>query len=230
MIEYNEEDDFESDHETKLNLDQDLLLSMIDVDKPLENRVPEIEAPIVPLNIPVNRHNCQMDKAYNPSTNGIEKDGTNDHSKFEMGHLVLYGCAQKNGIYQVRDLDIFKLEYIFDADPSDLPSEKGGDLRISDDDAKYVNGTDLQGQSTVGKGAYCIRIKYKNGSSASPIIKTNFMANKTVGSVVDILGNSGIDFSQVEEIQLTIVYELYYWANAFDHHTNWRSDYTFKFS
>ena len=228
MIEYSADGNFDSDNIGELTLDLNVL-DDIDTSEKLENKATPEEIPSTPIALPVNKHQCAADHGYDMSTSGNESNRKNDHDRYEMGHLVLYGCKQVNGAYKISEPSNFKIEYILDANPDDLPSVKGGDLRISDDACSSVIGTDIQGKR-VGYGAYCINVKYKNGTSAPAIVTVDFLENVSIGSVVDMLGYSGLDVASISEIKITIVYELYYWANIFDHHyTNWRSEYVLSF-
>ena len=230
-IEYSPNGIFASDRVSKLEFDTSLI-DKINVNETLTNKSPTTEAPTVPISIDVNKHLCATDKSYSLNTDGIEKDGVNDHSLFEMGHLVIYGCKEtSNNVFKISEADKFNLEYIFDEDPDKLPNSRNNELYISNDSTKSVEGTDIQGEA-IGYGAYSIKIIRKDGSTMKSTVVRNFMQNKDKGSVVNMLASlvNKNELSDVAKIEITIVYELYFYASIFDHHhTNWRSDYTLIF-
>lgn len=224
MLDYSEDSHFDDNSFDEIEVNE----SRIDLSKLGESKIPEkeIEEVAKSITVELNKHLCKLDSKYNPETNGKEKDGENDHSQFEMGHMVLYGCEQlPDGTYVVTDQNSFKLEYIFDVNTKKLPNTRNNELKVSDDEEKYVVNTDLQNKK-IGYGAYCIRVKGKNGSTlCDPIVVTGFMKDKTVGSVENLLASRQIDPFSVGKLEITIVYELYFYANWFDHHhTNWRID------
>jgi len=230
MFEYSVDGSFESNNENTLTFDKSVL-GTINTSNAPEYKGPVVEAPATPIKIPVNRHHCAHDTGYDLTTDGDSKNAVKDHSLYEMGHLVFYGCKKSGEIFRIAEPENFKLEYIFEEDPSDLPSTGSGDLRISDDSSKTVLDTDIR-NTTIGKGAYEVKIKYKNGSTAKTVTVTDFMEGKSRGSAVDMLNVqlNGVDLSKIAEIKVTIVYELYYWANIGDHHhSDWRCDYVFIF-
>ena len=230
MIEYSEDGTFDSDHESKLIFDQSVI-DKINLNKNLTYKGPAIETPCYPITVSLNRHHCAHDTGYDTNTIGNSINATIDHSLFEMGHIVIYGCKQNGDIFTIAEPENFKIEYIFEQDPENLPATKSGDLRISDDSSSTVLNTNLGGNA-IGKGAYEIVIKYKNGSTAKVVTTYDFMNGKSKDSVVDMLATSiyEVKLSNVAEIKITVVYELYFWASVFDHHhSDWRCDYTFNF-
>lgn len=230
--EYSENGVFDSDIDAKNNLTfYESIIDGIDVNNPPKYKGPVIETPATPIEIPVNRHHCAHDTGYDLTTDGDSKNTVKDHSLYEMGHLVFYGCKKSGDIFRIAEPENFKLEYIFEQDPSNLPSTGSGDLRISDDSSKTVLDTSIRNM-TIGQGAYEVKIKYKDGSTAKTVTVTDFMEGKSRGSVVDMFNGqlNGVDLSKVAEIKVTVVYELYYWANIGDHHhSDWRCDYVFIF-
>lgn len=224
MLDYSEDSHFDDNSFDEIEVNE----SRIDLSKLGESKIPEkeIEEVAKSITVELNKHLCKLDSKYNPETNGNEKDGENDHSQFEMGHMVLYGCEQlPDGTYVVTDENSFKLEYIFDANTKELPNTKNNELEVSNDTEKYVVNTALQNKK-IGYGAYCVRVKGKDGSTlCDPIVVTNFMKDKTLGSVENLLTSRQIDPFAVGKLEITIVYELYFYAGwSNHHHTNWRID------
>lgn len=226
MVEYSADGNFNSDNEETLIFDPSLIDS-IDVHAPLENRAPSVDEPILPINIPVNRHLCRNDSNYNMNTSGNENDGHTDHDQYEIGHLTIYGCTAAGNVFNVEDSKSFAIDYVFEQRTDDLPNEYNNELRISDDDSSNVLGTEIKDQ--IHHGAYQIRILDDSGRLIYQNVQCDFMRNKDIGSVVSLVPGS-IDCKEIGSIEITIVYELYYYYSWFDHHhTNWRCDYIFYF-
>lgn len=227
VLEYSVDGVFSSDKSPDLIFDKSLL-EKIDLNKTLPSVAPDIANPI---DIPVNKHLCELDKNYDLNTNGVERDGETDHSEFELGHLTIYGCENKGeNTYIIKNPEKFAIEYIFEEDPKELPNKYYNELRVSDDGATSAKGTYIQGRK-IGYGAYQIKITRKDGTSDDPIVVYNFMENKFDTAVECMLkGGYTINSETIAKIEITIVYELYYYHSWFDqHHTNWRSDYVFYF-
>ena len=171
-----------------------------------------------------------MNNGYDTTTNGHAGDGEKDHGLFELGHLRLYGCEKKSeNIYTIKSTKDFAIEYILEQDPKDLPNKPNNELRVDYDEDTSVDNTSIQGKE-IGRGAYEIKIIRKNGTTDEPIVATDFLTNKGEGAVISMLKNVE-NPSEIQKIEITIVYQLYFYASWFDHHhTNWRSDYTFYFN
>lgn len=192
---------------------------------------PPISTKLEVIKIPVNRKLCLTDKEYKIDSNPSKNKDIEKHNDFEIGHLEIYGCEKKsNGSYVIKDKKAFAIQYIFDQNPAKLPCDN--EYYVSNETEKYVFGADIQ-NNEIGKGAYCINIKYEGGSSGKPIIVTNFMANKTTGSISNLINNVNsynLDLDRIVEIKIVMVYELNFYAGWFNqHHTDWRCDYTFTF-
>lgn len=226
LYEYSHNGNFGSNKQKILYFDESVIES-INLNDSLEYRGTAPEIPSSPQHIEGDRHMCAVDTGYDLKTDGNSSDAE-DHNGFEIGHITMYGCVKNdNGTYTIKDLDDFQIQYKFDEDPKKLPSKN--ELYISDDTEKNVIGSDIQNEK-IGKGAYCIRITYKNGSESDPIVVPNFMAEKTVGSVVTMLTSDSVSVDSIAKIEITVVYELYFYASWFDHHhTNWRCTYVMNF-
>ena len=231
MIEYSTDGIFSSDNDSNLKFDP-ALINNIDVSIELENRSPSIGTDkATPIDVAVQKHLCELDKNYDLETNGVGRDGETDHSEFELGHLTIYGCEKRGeNIYIIKEPENFAIEYIFEEDTKELPNKYNHELRVSDDGATLVKGTSIQGKK-IGQGAYQIKITRKSGASDDPIVVHNFMEGKYATAIERMLKAGNIANPEtIAKIEITIVYELYYYHSWFDqHHTNWRSDYVFYF-
>jgi len=234
-IEFSTEGTFSSDRENQLRYDEDKCLSCIDPKQTLPYRSTGTPSETyAPISIPMTSVLCAENKDYDPNqtyNNDYKNNGAYDHGSYTVGTFVLYGCWQnKDGSLKIVEPDKFKIEFVFDQDPTRLPNEKNNELYVTSDTAKNVFDTDIRNGDEIGKGAYYIVIKLKNGSSLAPITGLNFMDNKTKGSVITILDNFNLDTQEIASIRIVAVYELQYYAGWFDHHfTNWRFDRTVTF-
>ncbi|MBQ7365340.1 MAG: hypothetical protein IJW46_07060 [Clostridia bacterium] len=234
-IEFSTSNTFASDRTTKLEFDDQKYLSEINTAQtlPFRSTAPE-EMVSTPICYPMTSQLCAENQDYNlnkPYNDDYIKNGEYDHGSYTIGSFVLYGCYQnKNGTITVLDPNKFKIEFIFNEDPAHLPNEKNNELYVTSDTAKTVYGTDLQNGEELGKGAYYITIKLKDGSSLKPTVGLNFMDKKTKGSVITVLDGFAISVEEIATIEITAVYELQYYSGWFDHHfTNWRFDQTITF-
>lgn len=183
-----------------------------------------------PIDVKVEKKLCRLDSGYDIATTGNENDGKTDHSLYELGHITVYGCMRQENSFSVKDPGSFKIAYIFDEDPQKLPNPYKNELKVSDDEATSVRNTDIQGKR-IGCGAYQVKIIRQNGmTDEGTLVKCNFMKNKSKGSVEYMLANV-LNPETIARIEITVVYELYYYHSPFDRHwTNWRSDYVFDFT
>lgn len=236
--EYTELDTYfdDMDIQSKIDLPQVSLSSLPipKLDESMDN-VPEDLIPVTPIEIDPNKYLCAKDKDYNMNTSGTDKSGVLED--IDIGHIVINGCIQKDNHYVIKDEERFEIQFVFDENPEDLPWKN--DLKVISDTAKKVVGTDIQGEK-IGKGAYQVRIKYKDGSYESKtIVARDFMNNKDVNSCVSMLNATSLPnlakLENIASIEVTIVYEVeaylgWNFANIGSYDvTNWRCEYVFDF-
>lgn len=242
-------EDLASNKERKLEFDEKVLEN-IDVNKELEFKDLTIEDQPYPIDIPVNKHLCGHDTGYDKKTDGNDKSPDQASTNVEVGHLIINGCVEdKNGkFYTIKNENEFEIQYFFDEDPYNLPNEIK-ELRVFEDTEKNVIGIALKDGERVGMGAYKIEFISKTGKTISEqIVKSNFMSGCTKDSYYSLLTAKDLpeelDISQIGEIKITIVYEIYAWYGMHynsidamidgtvkkDDYTDWRCEYTFKFN
>lgn len=184
-----------------------------------------------PIRIQMKRENCALNNGYNPAEKEARKELIDRHDCFEMGDLVLYGCSQENDKYKINSTSAFSIKFHFLQTPSALPIIVGEASNISDDSCDKVVGTSIN--EKVLRGAYWIRITYKNDDQTD-YYKTNFMENKSAGSIVSFADNSIERIEEIKKIEVVVVYEHFtggpgpvwlWWKD----YTNWRCTYTFEF-
>ena len=233
MFEYSKDENFNSDNTESLKFNESII-NTIDLNIPLRDISETIQS-VSPIIIPVIKQLCgdyypmiSEEGGYNPNTTGNEKDGHTDHDQHEIGHLVVYGCTKKGNKFNIKEPAHFKIEYIFDENPEKLPNIYNNELYVSNDETAEIKGFRAKGHK-VGHGAYQIIITSKSGATVYIDDEYDFMKDKDVGFVQDILKDY-TNCNDIGKIEITIVYQLNYFHSPFDqHHTNWRCDYTFYF-
>lgn len=188
--------------------------------------------PIDTYHIRMSRENCALDNGYDPSNKEGRQDLLDRHNGFEVGELILSGCSKKNNTYSIKKPFDFSIKYAFLMVPSSLPVVAGEASYIEKDTCNKVYNTSINKE--IGCGAYWIRITYKNNNQKE-ISQTNFMENKTQGSIVSLVDTTIDNIEHIKKIEIVVVYEHFtggpgvmgiWWKD----YTNWRCSYTFDFS
>ena len=180
---------------------------------------------------------CSEGSNYNINSPEPSSEWRSRHDNFEIGEIMLYGCAKVDGGYRIVNPSEFGIKYKVLQDLGDLKDPNGGkngatSLWINSDTETAVLGTNID--SEVGVGAYYIKIKYADGKDFS-INKTNMFMGATQGSVIDMLKAEDIDMNAtIVAVEVTVVYEMYsagpgilgiWWTE----HPNWRCEFSYNF-
>lgn len=186
------------------------------------------------LHYKLERKNSNDGENYNPQRPSTDQGTLNIHNGYEIGEAVVYGCAKNANGVEIKNRNDFSIKYKILEDIADLPRQDEGTklVKIESDAATSVHGTNIN--STVGMGAYWVRVTYTDGSQ-NEYNAVDFMRNKGEGSIIELFSEKQLDKSKVlKKIELVVAYEIYYggpgflgiWWNAY---ANWRCEYTFDF-
>lgn len=184
--------------------------------------------------------NCEDNNGYDsskPSGDNLRKTEINPH----VVDLYIDGCHKlDSGKYVIADSSALDIGFIFvqGANSGDIASNRDAIFSAevaSDTWNSSVKDTNISG--TINKGAYFLKVYYKDGSSDEGITKCNFMNGHIATDEISIATIT--DFNQtrsVSKVLVTCVYEINaYWKDGLGwvtYHTptNWRCDYTILFN
>lgn len=185
-----------------------------------------------PITVQMTRYSCRQDNQYNKSEAASENDAQYRHEGFELGELVLYGCAGVGNSFKAGEANKLSVKYHVLLDAEDLPRNGSSLTKVENDTETRARGTNIDSQ--IGYGAYWIRITYADGMQIQRS-KTNIFRYTTADSYIDLMEDMQVDPAKtITKIDVVIVYELYSGGPGFmgiwwKHHTNWRCEYTFNF-
>ena len=189
------------------------------------------------LTYKMNRHATIDGKHYNKTNVETNTELTHCHDGFELGELNLYGCKEAGDTVVLKNKSDFSIKYHLLHDYTDLPipndyKEWANTYRgLIADSESTVNGTNIN--STVGYGAYYVRITYKD-DDFQEFNKTNFLQNVNADTHVELVNYENLKNKEIKKVEVVVVYELWVEGNAFlwwrELCSNWRCEYTFNFA
>ncbi len=199
---------------------------------------PEENIPVIdntPFDLAFNAKNCNADNGFDVSRPTTDP-ALLKHGDYVLGDYTVYGMSKKGDGY-ISNPEAGKMSIHFNLKLN--PYALNGDgIRVENDGADYVSGTNISGNQT-HRGAFWARISFKDGTSQKQIKKLDVLTDKKAGERIALLSADDllacVDVSQIEKIEISFVYEVSeylgdnFWGVAKYRYSNWRSDYTFNF-
>lgn len=198
-----------------------------------EENIPTIDNN--PFTLSLNAKNCNADNGFDVSRPTTDT-ALLKHGDYVLGDYTVYGMSKKGDGY-ISNPEAGKMSIHFNLKLN--PYALNGDgIRVENDGADYVIGTNISGNQT-HRGAFWARISFKDGTSQKQIQKLDILTDKKAGERIALLSADDLlscgDVSQIEKIEISFVYEVSeylgdnFWGVAKYRYSNWRSDYTFNF-
>lgn len=183
------------------------------------------------------RYNCKDGNGYDKSVKESNNDWIARFDGVELGNLELYGCERTDEGYKIVNSAEFAIRYKVTQNLGALVSDNGTkngaeSMWVNSDTCSLVLDTDIK--TTVGVGAYYVKIIYSDGGEKT-LSGTNFFQNAKKDDAIDMLTAADVASGKIiSSIEVTLVYETYAGAPGFlgvwwHEYANWRCEYTYNF-